>query len=46
VKVVELLDDRERRLRVGAANHERAHRLFSVEKMVEAYRGLYEEMLS
>jgi glycosyltransferase involved in cell wall biosynthesis len=44
-KVVELLDDRERRLRIGAANRERAQRLFSVEKMTERYRCLYEELL-
>lgn len=45
-KVVELLDDRDRRLRIGAANRERAQRLFSVEKMVADYRALYHELLA
>jgi glycosyltransferase involved in cell wall biosynthesis len=44
-KVVELLDNRDRRLRIGARNRERAQRLFSVEKMVEDYQSLYEELL-
>jgi glycosyltransferase involved in cell wall biosynthesis len=44
-KVVELLDDRDRRLRVGVANRERACRFFSVEKMIDDYRTLYEELL-
>jgi glycosyltransferase involved in cell wall biosynthesis len=44
-KVVELLDDRERRLKIGTANRERARRLFSVDKMVADYRVLYQELL-
>jgi len=44
-KVVEFLDDRDRRLEIGAANRHRARRLFSVEKMVADYRVLYEELL-
>jgi glycosyltransferase involved in cell wall biosynthesis len=43
--IVGLLDDRERRLSVGAHNRERARRLFSVEAMVEGYHRLYEEVL-
>jgi glycosyltransferase involved in cell wall biosynthesis len=43
-KIVELLDDRDRRLEIGAANRQRARRLFSVEKMVADYRVLYEEL--
>jgi glycosyltransferase involved in cell wall biosynthesis len=44
-KIVELLDDRERCLRIGAASRERARRLFSVEKMAHDYRALYDELL-
>jgi glycosyltransferase involved in cell wall biosynthesis len=43
--VVELLDNRDRSLRIGARNRERAQRLFSVDKMVEDYQSLYEELL-
>jgi glycosyltransferase involved in cell wall biosynthesis len=43
--VVELLDERDRRLRTGAANRERACRLFSVEGMIDKYGTLYEELL-
>lgn len=42
--IVELLEDRERRLRIGAENRARAERLFSVEVMVERYAALYEAM--
>lgn len=41
---IDLLDDPERRRRVGAANRERAERMFSVEAMVAAYRALYDEV--
>jgi glycosyltransferase involved in cell wall biosynthesis len=44
-KIVELLDSPDRRLRIGAANRERAQRLFSVEKAVADYRSLYAELL-
>jgi glycosyltransferase involved in cell wall biosynthesis len=44
-KVVELLDDRDRRLRLGEANRDRARRLFSLEKMIADYRALYDELL-
>lgn len=40
-----LLDDRERRLRVGAANRHRAVERFSVETMAERYAELYDELL-
>ena len=42
----DLLDDRERRLRIGAASRERALRLFSVEAMVGRYEALYDAMVS
>jgi glycosyltransferase involved in cell wall biosynthesis len=45
-KVVELLDDDERRRRLRVRNRDRAERLFSVEKMVEDYRSLYDELLA
>jgi glycosyltransferase involved in cell wall biosynthesis len=44
--VVALLEDRERAARVGAANEVRAQELFSVEKMVDAYRRLYADVIS
>ncbi len=43
--IISLLDDRERRLAIGAANRERARARFSVESMIEAYAGLYGELL-
>jgi glycosyltransferase involved in cell wall biosynthesis len=39
-----LLDDRPRRLAIGAANRERAERSFSVEAMISAYEALYQEV--
>lgn len=39
-----LLDDRARRLAIGAANRERAERLFSVEAMISAYEALYQDV--
>ena len=39
-----LLDDRPRRIALGAANRARAERLFSVEAMVAAYEVLYQEL--
>jgi glycosyltransferase involved in cell wall biosynthesis len=44
-RVIDLLDDRHYRLRLGAANRERAERLFSVGRMVAEYRMLYLELL-
>ena len=41
---VALLDDRGRRLAIGAANRARAERLFSVRAMVAAYEQLYDEL--
>jgi glycosyltransferase involved in cell wall biosynthesis len=39
-----LLDDRARRVAIGAANRDRAQRLFSVRAMVAAYEELYREL--
>ena len=39
-----LLDDRARRVAIGAANRARAERLFSVRAMVAAYETLYDEL--
>lgn len=39
-----LLDDRTRRLEIGARNRARAHRLFSVESMIAAYADIYAAM--
>jgi glycosyltransferase involved in cell wall biosynthesis len=44
--VCALLDDRDRRLALGAANRERSVERFSVEAMAERYAALYEELLS
>lgn len=41
-----LLDDRARRVAIGAANRARAERLFSVRAMIAAYETLYEELTS
>lgn len=43
--IIELLDNRERRLNIGALNRQRAQQLFSVEAMVNSYSRLYEETL-
>lgn len=43
--VIELLDDRKRRLEVGCANRKRALELFSVESMVEEYDRVYRQGL-
>jgi len=45
-RVVELLDDPALSRELGAANRERARRLFSVEKMASDYERLYEELLA
>lgn len=41
--IIRLLDDRERRLRIGAANSQRARHRFSVEAMADSYDRLYDE---
>ena len=43
--VVELLQDREKRLSIGLANQKRAQALFSVEAMITRYGELYESVL-
>lgn len=43
--IIELLKDRERRLKIGETNRQRALNLFSVETMIEKYTRLYEEVL-
>jgi glycosyltransferase involved in cell wall biosynthesis len=42
--VVELLEDPERRREIGLTNRRRAEERFSVERMIEQYRGIYEEL--
>lgn len=44
--ILDLLDDRDRRLRVGQTNRDRALALFSVESMIERYKRLYDEVLA
>lgn len=44
--IVELLNDRERRLRIGEGNRRRARQLFSVEAMINSYSTLYDEMMT
>ena len=43
--IVDLLDDKERRQQLGYRNRERAHKLFSVESMIESYTKLYQELI-
>jgi len=43
--VVDLLNDRERRLRIGAENQRRAKALFSVSAMTDSFGGLYRALL-
>jgi len=43
--VIGLLEDRTRRLEVGARNRARALELFSVERMIERYATVYDEVL-
>lgn len=43
--IIGLLNDREKRLEIGARNRKRAERLFSIEGMITAYNKLYEETL-
>ena len=44
--LVELLNDREHRERIGCANRERAQRLFSVDAMVASYDALYADLIA
>jgi glycosyltransferase involved in cell wall biosynthesis len=43
--IAELLDDRQRRIRIGSHNQQRAQELFSVVTMVGDYGQLYEDLL-
>lgn len=43
--ILSLIDDREKRLRIGENNMKRAHAKFSVKKMVQDYSVLYKEIL-
>jgi glycosyltransferase involved in cell wall biosynthesis len=43
--IIDLLNDRERRIRIGKLNCERAQKLFSLETMVNAYSGLYDGLI-
>jgi glycosyltransferase involved in cell wall biosynthesis len=44
--IVDLLDNRQKRLCIGNRNHERAQSMFSVEAMVRRYGELYEALLT
>ncbi|MBE0575133.1 MAG: methyltransferase domain-containing protein [Desulfuromonadales bacterium] len=43
--IIDLLNNRERRIEIGRQNRERAHEKFSVEAMIEGYKSLYVELL-
>jgi len=43
--IINLLDNRQRRIEIGEQNYLRAHEFFSVEAMVTAYDQLYEKLL-
>lgn len=44
--IIELLNDREKRIEIGVQNRNRAHISFSVEAMIEGYKSLYDNLLS
>jgi len=44
--IVELLDERARRLVIGERNRQRALQLFSVESMIQSYQRIYRETLA
>jgi glycosyltransferase involved in cell wall biosynthesis len=44
--ILQLLEDRERRVRLGALNRQRALERFSMESMIRAYANLYDSLLS
>ncbi|REL24166.1 glycosyltransferase family 1 protein [Rhodohalobacter sp. SW132] len=44
--IINLLDDRGKRLNIGASNQLRAESLFSVEAMIQSYEKIYQEVLS
>jgi glycosyltransferase involved in cell wall biosynthesis len=43
--IVNLLEDRDRRIEIGRFNHQRAHERFSVEAMVAAYDRIYDRLI-
>jgi glycosyltransferase involved in cell wall biosynthesis len=43
--VIELLNDRGKRVEIGVRNRNRAEQFFSIESMIDAYSKLYEETL-
>jgi glycosyltransferase involved in cell wall biosynthesis len=44
--IIDLLNNREKRIEIGRLNRERAHEMFSVEAMVAQYDRLYESVLA
>ena len=44
--IIDLLNNREKRIEIGMLNRERAHEMFSVEAMVAKYDSLYESVLA
>lgn len=44
--VIQILDDRSRRLKIGRANHLRAKKLFSVEAMIQSYQKIYKAIIT
>ena len=45
-RIIQLLNDRGKRMELGARNKARAREHFSVEAMIEGYGGIYESVLS
>ncbi|MBI5589706.1 MAG: glycosyltransferase [Deltaproteobacteria bacterium] len=43
--IVNLLEDRQKRIEIGQKNYLRVHERFSVEAMVSAYDGIYEKLI-
>jgi glycosyltransferase involved in cell wall biosynthesis len=44
--IIDLLNDRERRIEIGRSNRKRAYEIFSVEAMIAQYDRLYESLLA
>jgi len=44
--IIDLLDNREKRLKIGASNQLRAENLYSVTAMTQSYKKIYEEIIA
>lgn len=44
--IIDLLDNREKRMKIGASNQLRAENLYSVTAMIRSYKKIYEEIIT